>query len=163
MAMFTVLSTGTERTCDIAAVLARQLRAGDVILLDGGLATGKTTFVKAIAAELSSPDSVTSPTFALAHFYGSRAGQILHIDAYRLSGIPEFRDLGLDDYIDESITLVEWGSKLADDFDCNLTIVLSVDPGNADCRTIKFSSDCDRWTEVFDLLYEQLDRELRVQ
>lgn len=162
MVSFTVSSTGPEHTCSIAAVLARQLRAGDAVILDGGLATGKTTFTKAIAAALSSPDPVTSPTFALAHFYQSSVAPILHIDAYRLSGISEFRDLGLDDYIDESITVIEWGLKLARDFDCYLIIVLSVETDDVNHRTIRFSSECDRWTEVLDLIRDQLAHEARI-
>src|SRR5690348_342361 len=93
-----VTTKGAEGTGTIAGLLAPHLRPGDAVLLKGGLATGKTTFVKALAAAMGSTALVTSPTFTLAQFYPSPQGTILHVDAYRLSGIHEYRDLGLDDY-----------------------------------------------------------------
>jgi tRNA threonylcarbamoyladenosine biosynthesis protein TsaE len=133
-------------------MLAPQLRSGDVVLLKGGLATGKTTFVKAVAAAMGSQAMVTSPTFTLAHFYPFEHGTILHVDVYRLSGIHEYRDLGLDDYLDDSVTLVEWGDKIADDFPCHLAVEFDCDPTAPDVRVIDFSSDCPRWRPVLDTL-----------
>ena len=95
MDSITVSTKGAEGTGTVAALLAPQLRPGDVVLLKGGLATGKTTFVKALAAAAGSTAVVTSPTFTIAHFYPLEQGKILHIDTYRLAGIHEFRDLGL--------------------------------------------------------------------
>ena len=96
-----VSTTGAEGTSTVASLLASQLRLGDVLLLKGELATGKTTFVKAVASAMGSQAVVTSPTFMLAQFYPLAHGAILHADAYRLSGIHEYRDLGLDDYLEE--------------------------------------------------------------
>lgn len=145
MKSFSVHSDGPERTGTIAGILAPSLRAGDVVLLTGGLATGKTTFVRAIAAALGSLDQVTSPTFSIAHVYSAAVAPVLHIDAYRLSGVHEFRDLGLDEYIDESITLVEWGDIVAEDFPCHLLVSLACEGVGADDRLITLSSDCDEW------------------
>jgi tRNA threonylcarbamoyladenosine biosynthesis protein TsaE len=145
MMSFSVLSDGPERTGAIAGALAPALRAGDVILLTGGLATGKTTLVRAVAAALGSPDQVTSPTFSIAHAYSAPVVPVLHIDAYRLSGVHEFRDLGLDEYIDESITLVEWGDIVAEDFSCHLLVNLACEGAGVDDRLITLSSDCDEW------------------
>lgn len=142
---FTVPSDGTHRTAVIAAALAGQVRPGDAVILKGGLATGKTTFITAVAGALGSADRVTSPTFTLAHFYSSPAGPILHIDAYRLSGRREYRDLGLDDYAGDSVTLVEWGDKIAGEFPCHLLIELSCDGDDPARRLLTFSSGCHRW------------------
>src|SRR5678816_993977 len=94
-----------EETAVVAGVLAPLLRAGDAILLKGALASGKTAFVQELVAALGSQAEVTSPTFTLAQFYPLPAGTFLHIDAYRLSSIAEFRDLGLEDYVPESCLL----------------------------------------------------------
>ena len=147
-----VSTNGAEATSTVAAMLAPQLRSGDVVLLKGGLATGKTTFVKAVAATVGSQALVTSPTFTLAHFYPFEQGTILHVDAYRLAGIHEYRDLGLDDYLDDSVTLIEWGEKIADDFPCHLTVEFHCDPTAPDLRVIAFSSSCPRWQPVIDTL-----------
>jgi tRNA threonylcarbamoyladenosine biosynthesis protein TsaE len=152
MDSFDVLSTGPEHTGRIASVLAQSVTAGDVVLLTGELAAGKTTFVKGVAAALDSEDTVTSPTFMLAQFYETEAAPILHMDAYRLSGTSEFRDLGLDDYIADSITLVEWGEKIADDFPCHLAIHFAAEQGDPDYRRLSFASSCERWTSVLPKL-----------
>jgi tRNA threonylcarbamoyladenosine biosynthesis protein TsaE len=146
MTSFEVQSDGPERTRLIASALAPHLRRGDVVLLTGDLAVGKTTAIKAVAAALGSADTVTSPTFTLANIYAASTGPVLHIDAYRLSGVHEFRDLGLDEYIEESITLIEWGEVVAEDFPCHLTVSLRLPPGlGADFRVITFEAECDEW------------------
>jgi len=159
---FAVSTTGPDGTSAVAARLAPHLRAGDAVLLTGGLATGKTTFVKALALALDSPSAVTSPTFTLAQFYDSRAGPILHIDAYRLSGIHEYRDLGLAEYMDGSITLVEWGEKVAEDFLCHLVIEFRCGPDAPDVRALTFSADCDRWGKVITAMRGALREEPRL-
>lgn len=153
-----VSTKGAEGTGTVAALLASQLRSGDVVLLKGGLAAGKTTFVKAVASAMGSSATVTSPTFTLSHFYPSGNGTILHVDAYRLSGIHEYRDLGLDDYLDDCVTLVEWGEKVAGDFPCHLMVEFHCDPSAPDLRVIAFSSGCPRWRPVIaDLQAALLD------
>lgn len=151
-----VSTKGAEGTGTVAALLAPQLRPGDVVLLKGGLATGKTTFVKALAAAAGSTAVVTSPTFTIAHFYPLEQGKILHVDTYRLSGIHEYRDLGLDEYLDESITVIEWGEKVAEDFPSHLLVEFHCDPSAPDLRVIDFSSGSPRWRPVLDALQAAL-------
>jgi len=157
MTSFELTSAGAAGTRAISAVLAAELAAGDVVILDGGLAAGKTTLVKGIAEALASPDVVTSPTFALAHFYRSASGPILHVDAYRLSGLPEFRDLGLDDYFADSITLIEWGDKVAADFPSRLAIGLGFVPGEPECRLVRFAAHGGGWAARLAGLARALD------
>ena len=88
-----IVADSPGRTAEVAAAVAGQLQVGDVVLLHGGLAAGKTTFVTAVAAALGSPDQVTSPTFMLAQFYSGGRVPVLHLDTYRLTGVAEFRDL----------------------------------------------------------------------
>ena len=147
-----VTTNGAEGTATVAALLARYLGPGDAVLLKGDLATGKTTFVKAVAAAMGSRSVVTSPTFMLAQFYPAEHSTILHIDAYRLSGIHEYRDLGLDDYLDDSVTLAEWGEKIAQDFPCHLMVEFQCDPSAPDVRVLAFTSDCPRWAPVINAM-----------
>ncbi len=153
---FSVKSAAPEETERIGAVLARRLRAGDTVLLKGELAAGKTTLVKAVAAGLGSTEVVTSPTFALAQFYRTPEASILHIDTYRLADIAEYRDLALDEYAERSITLIEWGEKIASEFPCHLEI--DFDLGEGDERTLTFASDCDRWTAEMPGLRADVER-----
>jgi tRNA threonylcarbamoyladenosine biosynthesis protein TsaE len=158
----TVSTKGAEGTGTVAALLAPRLRLGDVVLLKGGLATGKTTFVKALAAAAGSTAVVTSPTFTIAHFYPLEQGKILHIDTYRLAGIHEFRDLGLDEYLDESITMIEWGETVAEDFPSHLLVEFHYDQSAPDLRVIDFSSDSPRWLPVLDALQAALLTETKL-
>lgn len=156
MTSFSVTSGGPEQTSRIAAVLATRLRAGDTVLLTGELASGKTTFVKAVADALGSADLVTSPTFTLAQFYATTRGPLLHIDAYRIDGITEYRDLGLDDYLETSINLIEWGEKVAGEFGCQMSITFRMDGSDPQRRKLELTSDCPRWETVL----AELEREI---
>jgi tRNA threonylcarbamoyladenosine biosynthesis protein TsaE len=157
MTSFSVLSQSQADTAAIAGRLAPRLRSGDVVLLTGDLAAGKTTLVQALAAALGSDDPVTSPTFALVQNYAGASGPILHADVYRLAGIHEFRDLGLDEFIEESITLIEWGESVAEDFPCHLSIGLERDDSMpASHRKVTFASDCDAWHARITALRDEL-------
>ena len=142
---FKVVCRGLAETEAVAAIVASLARRGDAILLDGKLAAGKTHFVKAFVRALGSADAVTSPTYAIAHFYETGIGRVLHIDAYRLSGAAEFRDLGFDGYFADVITVVEWGRIVAEEFADHLAIDLDF-TGEADTvRTLTFACVGDRW------------------
>ncbi|MDT4989915.1 MAG: tRNA threonylcarbamoyladenosine biosynthesis protein TsaE [Micromonosporaceae bacterium] len=157
---FTVTVDGPGQTGQVAAALAARLVPGDVVLLSGGLAAGKTTFVKAVAAALGAADLVTSPTFALAQFYPSGRTPILHVDTYRLGGIAEYRDLGLDEYTHAAVCLVEWGELVAGEFGCHLAVRLRPDPPGTDRRAVTFTSACDRWSAVLDVLHRDILKDL---
>ncbi|CAA9267143.1 MAG: TsaE protein, required for threonylcarbamoyladenosine t(6)A37 formation in tRNA [uncultured Corynebacteriales bacterium] len=145
---FRVVVDSPRRTGEVAAALAGHLRAGDVVLLHGELAAGKTTFVQAVAAALGSPDQVTSPTFMLAQFYAGGRVPVLHIDTYRLTSVTEFRDLGLDEHFAESVTLVEWGGLVADELPEHLAVTLELDPDDRERRTIVLAGRGARWAGV---------------
>jgi tRNA threonylcarbamoyladenosine biosynthesis protein TsaE len=147
-----VICKGREETARVAGLLAPLLRAGDSILLKGALAGGKTAFVQELVAALGSKAEVTSPTFTIAQFYPMPTGTFLHIDAYRLSSVAEFRDLALDDYIAESITAVEWGDIVEQDFPNALTIDFEFVENQDNWRQLTFSAAADRWRAVLDSL-----------
>lgn len=145
-----------EETGAVAAALAPLLRAGDVMLLKGELATGKTAFVQELVAALGATADVTSPTFTLAQFYQTPVGTFLHIDAYRLSSVAEFRDLGLEDYVAESITAIEWGDIVAEDFSSALSIVFEFVPSEDNARRLTFSASTEKWQTVVEQLSKRL-------
>jgi tRNA threonylcarbamoyladenosine biosynthesis protein TsaE len=145
MNAFSFTCKGREETARVAGLLAPRLRPGDSILLKGALAGGKTAFVQELVAALGSSAEVTSPTFTLAQFYPISSGTFLHIDAYRLSSVAEFRDLGLEDYIAESITAIEWGDIVEQDFPNALTIDFEFVASRDNWRKLTFSAAAERW------------------
>jgi len=114
-----LIFSSPDATAAFAAALAPKLRAGDVILLDGEIGSGKTHFARAlIQARLSADgapvEDVPSPTFTLVQTYDTGAVEIWHADLYRLTHPDEVEELGLTQAFDEAICLVEWPDRLAD-------------------------------------------------
>ncbi len=108
----------------LAEELGDILGPGDVVLLEGPIGVGKTRLVSAFVAALGSTDQVTSPTYTLMHVYETPSLPVLHLDAYRLSGVAEYLDLGAGDFAHDSITMVEWGDRVADAHPEHLGLVL---------------------------------------
>nr|WP_255633297.1 tRNA (adenosine(37)-N6)-threonylcarbamoyltransferase complex ATPase subunit type 1 TsaE [Demequina sp. TTPB684] len=96
--------------------LAGVFRAGDLVILSGGLGAGKTTLVQGIGAGLGVRGQVASPTFIISRVHTPRAeGPVLvHVDAYRLASLDELDHLDLDASTDEAVTVVEWGEGKAE-------------------------------------------------
>lgn len=87
--------------------LAKVLKGGEVIYLQGELGAGKTTLVRGIMRGLGYQGRVTSPTFTLMNVYTAQV-PVYHFDFYRLES-GDLADLGLEDYLErEGITIIEW-------------------------------------------------------
>jgi tRNA threonylcarbamoyladenosine biosynthesis protein TsaE len=109
VAVRSVETTGPAETEAIGAEIARELRAGDVVLIRGDLGAGKTTLVRGAARALGVSGPVTSPTFSIGHRYPGNQVTVSHLDLYRLAGLEhEDPDL-LADYLGPGrIAFVEW-------------------------------------------------------
>lgn len=107
-------SSGPEETMAIARRLATELAGAGVIALVGPLGSGKTLFVKGLAAALGlSAGDPTSPTFTLINEYEG-AVPLYHVDLYRLESPEEVEELGLHEYFEgPGIVAVEWAEKAA--------------------------------------------------
>lgn len=102
-----------EATRALAGRLARYLRPGDVLLLEGDLGAGKTTFTQGLAAAVGVTSGVTSPTFTLMNIYPTAAGfDLVHVDVYRLERLSEVVDLALPEMLEDgAVAIVEWGER----------------------------------------------------
>lgn len=159
---FSIICQSRDDTARVAAELAPLLRRGDALMLKGTLAGGKTAFVQELVAALGSEAAVTSPTFTLAQFYPTRAGTFLHVDAYRLSSIAEYRDLGLEDYYADGITAVEWGDIVENDFPGALSVAFEFMDDGETWRKLTFSASTERWKPVLRQLWARLGERLKV-
>jgi tRNA threonylcarbamoyladenosine biosynthesis protein TsaE len=112
--MITVVTADEMR--ELGKRLGAQLRAGDLLILSGPLGAGKTTLVQGIAEGLGVRGPITSPTFVIARVHPSLSGgpALVHADAYRLGSVAELDDLDLDADTDSAVTVVEWGTGLAE-------------------------------------------------
>ena len=94
---------------ELAATLALKLQCGDCVALVGDLGAGKTSFARGVIQALCGTETaVSSPTFTLLQTYESARGELFHFDLYRLEHASELLELGLEEAIDEGITLIEW-------------------------------------------------------
>ncbi|NHN56653.1 tRNA (adenosine(37)-N6)-threonylcarbamoyltransferase complex ATPase subunit type 1 TsaE [Calidifontibacter sp. DB0510] len=127
------VATDRAQTQDLGRRLGTVLRAGDVVILTGDLGAGKTTFTQGVAEGLRVRGPITSPTFVIARVHPSLADgpALVHVDAYRLGGSAELDDLDLDTSLEDSVTIIEWGSGIADVLaDDHLEITLVADPAS---------------------------------
>ena len=96
--------------------LGAALEAGDLVILDGPLGAGKTTFTQGIARGMQVKGRITSPTFVIAREHPSTVGgpTLIHVDAYRLldhsdDPLGELDSLDLDTDIEDAVVVAEWG------------------------------------------------------
>ena len=124
--------------------IATQLKAGDLILVNGPLGAGKTVLAQGVGAGLGIT-GITSPTFVISRVHKA-AVPLIHVDAYRLVD-SENPNLYLDDLdldIAGSITLIEWGgaesARLSED-----RLEITIDRSN-DVRKVQITQIGSRWT-----------------
>ncbi|MGW9415882.1 tRNA (adenosine(37)-N6)-threonylcarbamoyltransferase complex ATPase subunit type 1 TsaE [Arthrobacter cupressi] len=173
-----------DGTHALGAALGRVLEAGDLLVLTGELGAGKTTFTQGLAEGLGVRAGVISPTFVLVRIHpnlpdGPRPGgpDLVHVDAYRLESAAEIDDIDLENTMDSSVTVVEWGrgrvEHLAEsrlDIELHRPVggaageaaagdaVLDFDTDDDDePRAIVFRGFGPRWATVPDVLAPALD------
>ena len=115
-----------EETQALARKIAQSLEPGEVILLEGDLGAGKTTFIQGLAQGLGVSEDyyVSSPTFALINEYPGRI-TLFHVDLYRLEP-EEVEDLGLEDLLNQGVIAIEWAERLPFSFPKGLRIRIEI-------------------------------------
>ena len=132
---------------DLGASIGAQLRAGDLILLNGDLGAGKTVLVQGIAQALGI-EGITSPTFVISKVYQAPV-PLIHVDVYRLLDSEKaalfLDDLDLDSDRENSITVIEWGgaesARLSDQ-----RLEITIDRSQ-EIRNVSFNCVGQRWAE----------------
>ncbi len=106
--MTSFISKNVEDTYELANKIASKLYGGDIILLNGDLGAGKTTFTKGLAKALGVEEVVTSPTFTFMKEYHGRI-PLYHFDMYRVEDEDELYELGLNEYLYmQGVCVIEW-------------------------------------------------------
>ncbi|MBM0124997.1 tRNA (adenosine(37)-N6)-threonylcarbamoyltransferase complex ATPase subunit type 1 TsaE [Pimelobacter simplex] len=152
---------GADDMRDLGRRVAAYLTGGDVLVLSGELGAGKTTFTQGLGEGLGVRGGITSPTFVIARVHPSLGGgpELVHVDAYRLGGQAELDDLDLDTDLDEAVTVVEWGTGIAEGLaDARLEVRITRATGQAaagtetdpeaDPRVVELDGIGARWLEV---------------
>ncbi|MDA8313289.1 MAG: tRNA (adenosine(37)-N6)-threonylcarbamoyltransferase complex ATPase subunit type 1 TsaE [Actinomycetota bacterium] len=144
-------ASSPEETRELAARLARAARRGDVVILEGALGAGKTTFAQGFARGVGVEGPVTSPTFTLVRQYPSALGELVHVDVYRLEHLAEVADLGLSELVEDGVALVEWGDAARPALgEVAWTVTIArTEEGGEDDRIVSISGDDDARRDEF--------------
>ena len=110
--MIEVESSSPEETEEIASALARKLRPGDVVGVEGELGSGKTTFIRGACRELGILGPVTSPTYTVGHRYRGSV-DVSHLDLYRFASVSDSDWGDLEEYFRDAVVFVEWPENAA--------------------------------------------------
>ena len=131
---------GLDETEKLANSFATKLKGGEVVLLNGDLGAGKTTFTQFVFKALGVEQVVNSPTFAILKSYEGKF-KLHHFDTYRIT-TEEAIESGFDEVIDEvdSIKFIEWSENIS-----------SLLPNKTICVNIKYINEKER---EFEIVYE---------
>ncbi len=155
-----LLLPNAAATTALAERLAPELRAGDVVLIEGPIGAGKSHFCRSLIsarlAALGRAEDIPSPTFTLVQTYDLDDVEIWHCDLYRLSSSEDVAELGLEEAFTTAICLVEWPDRLGDTApEDALTLSLTPD-ASGDARDARLSSAAPRWQPVFAALSDMV-------
>jgi tRNA threonylcarbamoyl adenosine modification protein YjeE len=105
----------TDALIAFGASLARALPHPRVVALSGDLGAGKTTMAKGMIAALTGAltSEVISPTFQYVQFYTRGELLVAHFDVWRLRGVDEFVELGLEEYLSNTMAIIEWPDRIS--------------------------------------------------
>jgi tRNA threonylcarbamoyladenosine biosynthesis protein TsaE len=147
-----VTTSSADATRALGAALAGVLRPGDVVVLEGDLGAGKTTFAQGVGRALGVDEPMVSPTFTIVREYDG-AVPIAHVDVYRLDTLGELHDLGFEDVLDgRRVTLVEWGDVVAQALPRDRVAVRIERGATDDERIISFIAHGPKWAQRVTLV-----------
>ena len=157
MSALPVHTRDADGTREVARALAGVLQAGDLLVLDGPLGAGKTTFTQGLGAGLGVRGPIASPTFVIERVHPSLGDgpDLVHVDAYRLGGGGEIDDLDLEADLDRAVTVVEWGRDRVEHLSDSFLLVVLERPDQVDDpldpdepRTLQLIPQGPRWDEA---------------
>lgn len=151
-----ITSHSPEETRVIGRILGERASPGEIYLLIGELAAGKTRLTQGILNGLGSTELARSPTFVLIAEYQGRI-PLYHMDLYRVGSVEQAEDLGIDEYLEgDGLTVVEWADNVPGVFpDDALRIQLDfVSEGE---RQLTFIDRLGKFTNLFEAI-QRLER-----
>lgn len=138
-----------EETEQLADKLAGLLTGGTVILLEGDLGAGKTTFTQFIGKSLGVKRRMSSPTFNIIKSYNAKF-VVHHMDCYRLENSEE--DLGFDEYFnDHDISIIEW-PQFIEEFLPDEYITVTINNKSDDTRLFILEANGDKYESILEAL-----------
>lgn len=118
------ISKSEKDTYNLAKKFSKKLKGGEIIILNGELGAGKTTWTKGLCKALGVKENVTSPTFTLMNIYESGKLKLYHFDMYRIEDQSEAQELGLQELFSSgAVCVIEWAENIKDILPKNLITI----------------------------------------
>jgi tRNA threonylcarbamoyladenosine biosynthesis protein TsaE len=137
--------SSVEQMLHLGEQIGTILEAGDVVVLTGELAAGKTVLTQGIASAFGIKN-VTSPTFVISRIHKG-VPNFIHIDAYRLldSGISSFTDLDFESYLPSSVFVIEWGAAFVSTLTDQYLDIKITQGESENLRNLEITPTGQRW------------------
>jgi tRNA threonylcarbamoyladenosine biosynthesis protein TsaE len=146
----TFVTTSVAQTRSLGRRIARFLRAGDVVFLQGPLGAGKTAFAQGVGQGLKVETTVNSPTFVLLTRHEGPL-RLYHADLYRLTDPAEVDDLALDQQAADGVLLIEWPERGIEVLPPErLLVILEPSPTDPNTRRITIVANGERYARILD-------------
>ncbi len=108
-----IIIDSIEQLTQVAHQIIPLLNTQKVLLVNGEMGAGKTTFISSLVKAMGSTDEISSPTFSIVNEYQSQMGIIYHFDFYRIKSIDEALDFGVEEYFySNNYCLIEWSALI---------------------------------------------------
>ncbi len=90
-------------------IILKEFPEKTIFLIEASMGMGKTTFVQSFGKILNVKEHITSPTFSIVHEYHTDKLKIAHFDLYRINNVEELKNIGFEEYLDNSdFCFIEW-------------------------------------------------------
>ena len=130
-------SSSPDETRHLGKLLGEACTGNEVLLMVGPLGAGKTCFTQGLAWGLGVQEYAHSPTFIMANQYQGRL-TLYHLDLYRVGGVNEAMELGLEEYAHlGGVCTIEWADKAGEVFD-GTGLMIMMEHVDQETRTLSF-------------------------
>jgi tRNA threonylcarbamoyladenosine biosynthesis protein TsaE len=151
-----IITNGAKETQQVARkiikdlILTNKKRVGAlVVALSGDLGAGKTTFTQGLSHALGVKEKILSPTFVILKHFNILAfkhfSNLYHMDCYRLAGVDDLKELGLEEILKDpaNLVLIEWAERIKDALP-KYTVWIKFEHLGEDRRKIKIQMTNDK-------------------
>lgn len=98
---------------DLIAIQIIEELSTNILRIDGGIGSGKTTLISHICKRFGIKDLMQSPTFTIVHHYNCPSTKVYHFDFFRIEHHQDALMLGLNEYFDSGyLCILEWAENI---------------------------------------------------
>ncbi|SHE66810.1 tRNA (adenosine(37)-N6)-threonylcarbamoyltransferase complex ATPase subunit type 1 TsaE [Alkalibacter saccharofermentans] len=149
------LSKSPQETLTLGLEIGNLLTEGHVVCLEGEMGGGKTALSQAMLRGLGVEGYITSPTYSIVNEYEAKGMKLYHFDIYRVESAEELYDIGFEEYLKNSIAIIEWPQIIREDLKEPVLDIVIIKTGNENERIINLKGPCPLIRELKKKLGER--------